>query len=531
MGLGMKKQKMILFYRLKNHNKYFGFLRAFIFFIFYLFIFKSIFSQNTILKHRINIEIKNSKIYDALNEISKQTNYFFTYDAGIISSETIVNIDLENVTVADILSYIFKDKSLNYKVIEDHIVIFRSSASPKNNFPPRDQILTKNIILKGKIIDADTELGIPFVSLGIIGKNTGTATNENGEFKFNISEELSKSELLISHIGYKKFTKPVEYFIDKDNIISLQQNFISIQEVIIRNNNPVLLIKSALRKKNKNYSTKPYKLTTYYREVVKKKDVFLTFFEAVPSIYKTSYSNEFNRDKIKIIKSRKVINNEQIDTIFMKLKGGLESVLTLDFMKNPIDFLMPENMKYYNYRTTDIVSYNEKSAYVIEFEQKNNVKTSLYKGKIYIETESYAIVGSEFEVNFINNKDRKKFVVKKHRNIKTKTLSAKYKVFYRKNHNKYMLNHVRIDLRFRIRRAKSIRTSNYHTFIELAVCNADSSEVKKFSGKEIVKTNKVFIDTNFEYDETFWETFNYIVPETPINETLKHIKIDINECK
>ena len=78
-------------------------------------------------------------------------------------------------------------------------------------------ILTKNIILKGKIIDADTELGIPFVSLGIIGKNTGTATNENGEFKFNISEELSKSELLISHIGYKKFTKPVEYFID--NII------------------------------------------------------------------------------------------------------------------------------------------------------------------------------------------------------------------------------------------------------------------------------------------------------------------------
>lgn len=505
------------------------FILCYIFFLFFGYF--SVFSQDTILEYPINLKLKNCQINDVFDEISKKTKYFFTYDASIISQKKELNIDVKNTIIKDILFDIFKDKSLEYKVIEDHIVIFKSEKKDMPTIEKDNEDLPKNIIIKGKITDAETNNEIPFVSIGISGQNVGTVTNGNGEFQLKISEELSESEIIISHIGYRKFVKPVKYFIDKENIISLQKVFISLQEVIIRNNDPMLLIESALQNKNKNYSTKPYILTTYYREGVKRNNISVTFSEAVLGIYKTPYKKGFSKDKVKIIKSRKLINIKEADTIFMKLKGGLNSALALDFMKNPIDFLINENMKYYDYQTVDIVSFNDKPAHVIEFKQKEFVLESLYKGKIYIETETFAVVGAEFEMSFITNADRKRFIVKKHRNIKSKAISAKYKISYKKINGKYIINHVRTDLKFKVRRRKSFSSSTYHTFFELIICDADSTNVKKFSKKETIKTNKVFIDNNFDYDKNFWGNFNFILPEKPISETLIYIKMNIKEWK
>ncbi len=40
----------------------------------------------------------------------------------------------------------------------------------------------------------------------------------------------------------------------------------------------------------------------------------------------------------------------------------------------------------YGYRITDIVTYDDESAYEIEFEQRENIEMPLFKGIIYINT-------------------------------------------------------------------------------------------------------------------------------------------------
>ena len=56
-------------------------------------------------------------------------------------------------------------------------------------------------------------------------------------------------------------------------------------------------------------------------------------------------------------------------------------------------------MSDYTYRMTDIVTYDDESAYAIEFEQHENVELPLFKGTIYINTVDYGILNAEFEIN------------------------------------------------------------------------------------------------------------------------------------
>ncbi len=56
---------------------------------------------------------------------------------------------------------------------------------------------------------------------------------------------------------------------------------------------------------------------------------------------------------------------------------------------------MPE----YSYRLTDIVSFDDESAFEIEFAQKEGVEITMFKGSIFINTADFAMLHAEFEIN------------------------------------------------------------------------------------------------------------------------------------
>ena len=49
---------------------------------------------------------------------------------------------------------------------------------------------SQEVILKGKITDSNN-IALPFVNIGIPKKNTGTVSNENGEYKLKIPSNSS----------------------------------------------------------------------------------------------------------------------------------------------------------------------------------------------------------------------------------------------------------------------------------------------------------------------------------------------------
>jgi len=185
-------------------------------------------------------------------------------------------------------------------------------------------------------------------------------------------------------------------------------------------------------------------------------------------------------------------------------------------------------MQYYNYQLVDIVTYNNSTAYVISFEQKNNIKSSLYKGKIYINNKNFAVISAEFEYNLTKAEKNLNFVVKKSRNLTVKPLSAKYVLNYKQLNKKYILNHVRADLNFKVRKKRSPFTSRYYTSFESVVFNYKTKNINRFDKKKVLKRNRIFIDNNYEYDTSFWGSNNFISPEKSITEALKEIRTKIN---
>jgi len=486
----------------------------------------NLYSQNSVLEKQINIHAKNVELVSVLKQISKQTGYYFTYNPKIVSEKTIINYQAKNISTKNILKNILSDSSLTYSVIDNHIIICKNNNSNlicKNKNTFNDSIIK----ISGKVINTRTLKPIPFASIGILNTTFGTVSNENGLFNLKIDKKYTDSTLFIANISYKTLLISIKKIKRAENTFRLSQDFVSIQEVIIRSHDPIIILDKAIEKIKENYIQNTSILTAFYREGVVNKKSILNLSEAVINIYKTPYKPTIKTEKIKVYKSRKIRNTLFTDTLLIKLKGGLYSSLQLDIVKHPIDFLTNITENNYEYQITDIVTFGDKLAYVIDFKQKENIQDALYKGKIYIETKHYAIIACDFEFNFDVIGNKPNFVLKKKLRAKVRTQSAKYHITYRNINGNYFLNHVRADINIKIKKHKQLFYKQYNTFLETVIFDIDTINIKKFQRKDVEKKNRVFIDNHYSYDANFWGENNFIKPESTIEDALSKIKVKL----
>lgn len=91
-------------------------------------------------------------------------------------------------------------------------------------------------ILKGRIVDAETQQGLQYVNIGILGKSIGTVSNANGDFQLEIKEALYKETLRISSIGYETLNGTVgNYVIElkRNPTLSLKTKLSTLEEVVL----------------------------------------------------------------------------------------------------------------------------------------------------------------------------------------------------------------------------------------------------------------------------------------------------------
>ena len=123
-------------------------------------------------------------------------------------------------------------KELTFFVLKNHIIISENNRNP--------EIITEtktdsSIEISGKIIDKKTKKPIPFISVGILNTSLGTAANQTGKFRLKLPDSYIDSTIYFADLGYKNLYK-------NNTLIKLEQEYISIEEVIIRNKNPENII-------------------------------------------------------------------------------------------------------------------------------------------------------------------------------------------------------------------------------------------------------------------------------------------------
>jgi len=291
----------------------------------FLFPFGNLFSQQGILDSTYTFREGSLKTGTALDAISKKTGYGFTYDSRLIDTEKKTDLSFSATKLKDILREVVGSDSLQFSVIEKYIIISRAYRAPLP-LPEATAPQTTGYIT-GVVIDSETREALPFATLGLKRSGRGTVTNSNGEFGLRITPEIFDDTIMITYLGYIRRTVAVKQSMGNDFTISMEKEFISIPEIIIKNQVPQEIISRTRKAIPANYGNTPSLMTGFYREGVLKKSELQTYSEAVIYIYKSSYAATLLGDQIKVFKSRKIENADRSDNLAMRLKAGLNTCL------------------------------------------------------------------------------------------------------------------------------------------------------------------------------------------------------------
>ena len=483
-------------------------------------------AQDSLLYRKVTIPDTLCTVETALRIIEHHTGLSFSYNSGLFNKKKVISLKADQERLIDLLSHVFHDPTLNFSVIGRHLVVYQTFRTRTAN-PESIADTVYFFEIRGRVLDKEDGQPLPYSSIFIMGKSIGTISNDEGGFLLKLSSAEIAETLTISCIGYKSFTAPVSSLINTTADYYLKANVISIQEVIIRKLSPLLLLQTAIDKIKINYPQKPAILTSFYRETIQRGNRYMMVSEALIENYKTAYT-AMTSDQIKVLKSRKSEDRSRSDTVMVRLKAGLNTMLTLDVVKNIPDFLTGEGLADYNFKLADIVMEDGKDNYAIEFNPKAGSASGLYSGRIIIGIQDMAIKWVEFYIGpEYLGKATGLFIVKKPINLKVKLLKANYKVAFRRSGNKYYLHLIQCETELRIKSRKQLSGSVYKTKLEMVVTDIDTMQVNRFPARETARLNECFIDQVGAYDESFWGEYNFITPD----ESLENALVKLNKAQ
>jgi len=487
------------------------------------------FTQESVLDRQLKLPGNSIRASRALGEVSRLTGFLFTYDTQIINADRIFTVTGDDMAVREILDSVTADPAVRYSVMGRHIILYRETVTP----PAADTLSEQSpasYFISGKITDAENSEPLPYATIGISHRGRGTVTNFNGDFVLRISEECLDDTLSVSYVGYVNRRIPVRSLPGNHMTISMDRDFIPIPEIIIRAQDPLLIIRKTISSVASNYGTTPALLTGFYREGVYRKKEPQVYSEAVVQIYKSPYARSLQNDQIRVLRSRKIENLEVKDTLAVRLKAGLSATLSLDGMRHLFDFLDPESFNSYEYHLRDIVTIDDQTAFVVSFKQKEWVKEALMQGDIYINVDNYSVVLVEFEVNPLYiDQTGESFISRLPREYSMKPEYVRYRTRYRNVDGRYFLTHVRGDLGFLARGKKKLFNSRFNIFFELAITDHRTDNVARFDHEDLAPAYSIFSRTIEGYDAAFWQDFDFLKPEDNLIEALERLNVRLGE--
>ena len=387
---------------------------------------------------------------------------------------------------------------------------------------------------KGYVTSNDTKDPLVFADISVVGTNISTITNKEGEFTLKVPKSLSGKSVKVSFLGYETQEISLRRLKGKNNTIVL--NVITTQLSQVNINVPKdarTLVIASLENRGDKYVSNKTLMTAFYRETIKKRNKNASLAEAVVKIYKEPYTSS-KSDAVELVKSRKNTNYSRLDTLAVKLQGGPFSTLYSDIVKYQDYVFNEELFDYYNFSFGNSTQINDRQVYVVNFEQQPNIVTPLYRGKLYIDAETFALVSANYSLN-VENKDEvvKLFLKKKPRLVQVEAEEASYRVDYKSNSDgKWYYSYSSVQLALRVKWRKKLFSSIYTLNIEMAVTDWTQNIASTLNkGNKIRPTIILSDETSGFSDPEFWGEYNIIEPEKSIESAIKKISKQLGRIK
>ena len=381
--------------------------------------------------------------------------------------------------------------------------------------------LAQQVVIGGVVLDDKTGKGLKQVSVS--AGRLSVVTNEDGVFSLKLPQ--IPQSITVSHLGYKTRRVNVVEGQTENLTVRLAPTVIQLREVVITNENPRELVDVAISKIPDNYSRNPELLKGFYRETAMKRRHYIYVAEGVEDMYKTSYTRQVGRDRVSIVKGRRLISQKESDTLGVKVMGGPVQAVLLDVVKNREILFNKEELDAYQFRMGDPEYINDREQYVVLMEPKMLMPYALYHAKLYIDRERLAFTRIELDLD-MRDKDKatRTMLVKKPFGVKFRPRELSCVVDYRYEDGVTRLSYLRNIFRFNCDWKKRLFSTSFTATCEMAVTDVASDGVQPIANRSSFDSRDSYYDkVEYFMDPEYWSNYNIIEPSESLDKAIQRL--------
>lgn len=383
------------------------------------------------------------------------------------------------------------------------------------------------ITVSGIVKSQQNHKPIEYATVTLKGTNVGTVANEDGEFTLKIKKSVADKTIIASHIGYGSTLQQVADADVNNMILFLTPQKNLLDEIVVEAEVSRNIVRQAINKIPENYESEPTLLTGFYRETARKRSRYINISEAVVNMYKTAYKDRSaDRDRVQLVKGRKLMSEKSGDTLAVRLIGGPTLSIFMDIVKNPDDLLDEATLNYYDFKMEKFTYIDGRQQYVIGFKPAMSVQYALFFGKLYIDKASLAISRIEMSLDMSDrNKVTQTILRKKPFGLIFKPQLLTFLINYKERGGKMCLSYIRNEVQFKCDWKKRLFHTEYGVVSEMVVTDLVDNGVQKIPYRESFHDDESFADkvTAF-YDDDFWGAYNILAPTESLDKAVGKLK-------
>lgn len=132
------------------------------------------------LNREIDINLKNETLKQALRTVAQKTGLKLTY-RGEITNDKRVTLHAPKISVDDALTFILESTDLEHMISQDGYLLIAHAEEDLNIVAVQPETV------RGQVTDGQTDEPLPGVNILVKGTNTGTSTDNEGNFELAVS--------------------------------------------------------------------------------------------------------------------------------------------------------------------------------------------------------------------------------------------------------------------------------------------------------------------------------------------------------
>ncbi|MEM6346042.1 MAG: prolyl oligopeptidase family serine peptidase [Bacteroidota bacterium] len=406
------------------------------------------------------------------------------------------------------------------------------------------QLLAAQSKLTITVLDSTTQAPLPYASIYLEKAGIGQKTNSQGQAIFKLSPQQKSDSVIISYIGYhpQKLALTPE---TKALTVKLVSSVYLLEEVVIAYEKPLKpeqIVRKAIKNVKDNYSNKEVILRCLYRETVKEDEQYIQLNEAFADVFYTGYPHkrmdskmwldwfydseyafdieadriydeffhEFNnpRDQMRLNYVR-ASENWSAYGVETGLMGGPLGLTSFDKVKYYYDFLDPKLVRKYQYKLAGKTQLHGAICYVIDFipqelsrsfrsDQSKKTRDPIFTGKLYVETESFAVVKLEYDLALDRNYG-----------FYTSRIPLAFggEINYRQRNGRWYLSEIRATEKRTFHRPPLTQAIVHEGVKQMFVYQVEQGEVEPFPDSTIFKSTRYSAVRYYPqlYEADFWQ--------------------------